>query len=133
MRPPENILILDTTLRDGEQAPGAGMTPPQKLRLAAGARQAEGCINGLGERAGNTALEEIAFIVKDNPDIYPFSLRLDLRQIAAVSAPAEELTGVPRPHSGDCRKAGFLARDGRSSGRRHQGAGNGRQKHLQRG
>jgi 2-isopropylmalate synthase len=31
---PERVIIFDTTLRDGEQAPGCGMTPPEKLRVA---------------------------------------------------------------------------------------------------
>ncbi|MGH9485700.1 MAG: hypothetical protein ACRD1F_11650, partial [Terriglobales bacterium] len=31
---PERILIFDTTLRDGEQAPGFSMTPAEKLELA---------------------------------------------------------------------------------------------------
>src|SRR5579863_676704 len=31
---PERVLIFDTTLRDGEQAPGCSMTQPEKLRVA---------------------------------------------------------------------------------------------------
>ena len=31
----DRVLIFDTTLRDGEQAPGASMTLPQKLKVAA--------------------------------------------------------------------------------------------------
>src|SRR3954470_17445276 len=31
---PEQVLIFDTTLRDGEQAPGCSMTQPEKLRVA---------------------------------------------------------------------------------------------------
>ncbi|MFA5096663.1 MAG: 2-isopropylmalate synthase, partial [Candidatus Omnitrophota bacterium] len=30
----EKIIIFDTTLRDGEQAPGASLTPPQKMEIA---------------------------------------------------------------------------------------------------
>ncbi|MCH7646933.1 MAG: hypothetical protein IH788_07025, partial [Nitrospinae bacterium] len=30
----ERIIIFDTTLRDGEQSPGASMTPDEKLRIA---------------------------------------------------------------------------------------------------
>ena len=30
----DRILVFDTTLRDGEQSPGATMTPAEKLRLA---------------------------------------------------------------------------------------------------
>src|ERR1700756_3479247 len=31
---PDQVLIFDTTLRDGEQAPGCSMTQPEKLRVA---------------------------------------------------------------------------------------------------
>src|SRR5882672_9341758 len=31
---PDQVLIFDTTLRDGEQAPGCSMTKPEKLRVA---------------------------------------------------------------------------------------------------
>src|SRR5580692_6944885 len=31
---PERVIIFDTTLRDGEQAPGCAMTQPEKLRVA---------------------------------------------------------------------------------------------------
>src|SRR5215469_3527405 len=31
---PDRVLIFDTTLRDGEQAPGCSMTQPEKLRVA---------------------------------------------------------------------------------------------------
>ena len=34
MANPDRVLIFDTTLRDGEQAPGCSMTLPEKLRVA---------------------------------------------------------------------------------------------------
>ena len=37
--------------------------------VLAGARQAEVTVNGIGERAGNTSLEEIAMIFKTHPDL----------------------------------------------------------------
>ncbi|NBD95023.1 MAG: 2-isopropylmalate synthase [Gammaproteobacteria bacterium] len=33
-RPPDQVVVFDTTLRDGEQSPGCSMTVPQKLRMA---------------------------------------------------------------------------------------------------
>ncbi|MEM7386212.1 MAG: 2-isopropylmalate synthase [Verrucomicrobiota bacterium] len=38
--------------------------------VAAGARQIEGTINGIGERAGNAALEEVVMAIRTRPDIY---------------------------------------------------------------
>src|SRR5205823_11403144 len=38
--------------------------------IQAGARQVECCINGIGERAGNAALEEVVMALKVRPDIY---------------------------------------------------------------
>ncbi|MEO7096146.1 MAG: 2-isopropylmalate synthase, partial [Polyangiales bacterium] len=31
---PDRVIVFDTTLRDGEQSPGATMTPPEKLEIA---------------------------------------------------------------------------------------------------
>ncbi len=39
--------------------------------IEAGARQVEGTINGIGERAGNAALEEVIMALQTRPDIYP--------------------------------------------------------------
>ncbi len=39
--------------------------------IQAGARQVEGTINGIGERAGNAALEEVIMALQTRPDIYP--------------------------------------------------------------
>lgn len=61
--------------------------------LAAGACQVECCMNGIGERAGNAALEEIAMAIKSSPKVYPFDFQLDTRQIKGVSELVEEYTG----------------------------------------
>ncbi|KTC86898.1 2-isopropylmalate synthase [Legionella brunensis] len=53
--------------------------------LKAGARQVECTVNGIGERAGNAALEEIVMAVKTRPDQFPFSVNVDSTQIAKVS------------------------------------------------
>lgn len=61
--------------------------------LSAGACQVECCMNGIGERAGNAALEEIAMAVKSSPNVYPFTFRLDTHQIKEVSEVVEKYTG----------------------------------------
>ncbi len=61
--------------------------------LSAGACQVECCMNGIGERAGNAALEEIAMAIKSSPKVYPFNFQLDTRQIRGVSELVEKYTG----------------------------------------
>ena len=43
--------------------------------VKAGARQIECTINGIGERAGNAALEEVVMAMKVRNDVLPFPLR----------------------------------------------------------
>ena len=50
-----------------------------------GARQIECTINGLGERAGNTALEEVVMAMRVRGDILPFDTRIDTRKIMNIS------------------------------------------------
>jgi len=60
-----------------------------------GARQVECTINGLGERAGNTALEEIVMAVRTRQDIFPCDTRIDTTQILAASKMVSGITGFP--------------------------------------
>ncbi|MGF1551096.1 MAG: 2-isopropylmalate synthase [Paracoccaceae bacterium] len=53
--------------------------------VEAGARQIECTVNGLGERAGNTALEEVVMALKVRADIMPFATGIDTRRIMAAS------------------------------------------------
>ncbi len=60
-----------------------------------GARQVECTINGLGERAGNAALEEIVMTVKTRQDVFPCDTRLDTTQIVSCSKLVSNITGFP--------------------------------------
>src|SRR6185503_19767947 len=53
--------------------------------LIGGARQVECTINGLGERAGNAALEEVVMAVRTRADQFPCTTRLDTTQIVNCS------------------------------------------------
>ncbi|MCB9973010.1 MAG: 2-isopropylmalate synthase [Rhodospirillales bacterium] len=53
--------------------------------VKAGARQIECTINGIGERAGNAALEEIVMALKVREDILPFKTNIDTTQIIKMS------------------------------------------------
>ena len=61
--------------------------------LEAGARQAHCTINGLGERAGNAALEELVMAMAVRPDCYPFSNRVDTTRLWPISRLVAEVTG----------------------------------------
>ncbi|WP_221895967.1 2-isopropylmalate synthase [Bathymodiolus japonicus methanotrophic gill symbiont] len=60
-----------------------------------GARQVECTINGLGERAGNAALEEIVMAIKTRHDVFACDTRLDTREIVTCSKLISSITGFP--------------------------------------
>ncbi|MGH8671275.1 MAG: 2-isopropylmalate synthase [Burkholderiales bacterium] len=60
-----------------------------------GARQVECTVNGLGERAGNAALEEIVMAVRTRQDIFGCDTRIDTTQIVPASRLVSGITGFP--------------------------------------
>lgn len=60
-----------------------------------GARQVECTINGLGERAGNAALEEVVMAIKTRHDVFACDTRLDTREIVTCSKLVSSITGFP--------------------------------------
>ena len=60
-----------------------------------GARQVECTINGLGERAGNAALEEIVMAVRTRQDLFQCDSTLDTTQIVTCSRLVSSITGFP--------------------------------------
>src|SRR5258707_364948 len=142
------LTIFDTTLRDGEQAPGFSLRIDEKLALArqlrtlgvdiieagfpiasdadaaavraiathvdgpviaalarchakdieraangGGARQVEGTVNGIGERAGNASLEEIVMAIRVRGDRLPYVNNIQSQEIYASSQLLTALTG----------------------------------------
>jgi len=63
--------------------------------IHAGARQIEGAINGIGERAGNTSTEEIIMAVKTREDYFGVEIGADTTQIVETSRLVSRLTGYP--------------------------------------
>ena len=61
--------------------------------MIGGARQVECTINGLGERAGNTALEEIVMAVRTRRDFFNLDTRIDTTQIVPTSRLVSQVTG----------------------------------------
>ncbi|TYB85550.1 2-isopropylmalate synthase [Oceaniovalibus sp. ACAM 378] len=73
-----------------------GMATANSLAaVAGGARQIECTINGLGERAGNTALEEVVMALKVRRDIMPWTTRVDTTKIMHISRRVAAVAGFP--------------------------------------
>ena len=60
-----------------------------------GARQIECTINGIGERAGNAALEEIVMAIKTRNDIFPYETNIDTRMLTRASKLVSTVTSFP--------------------------------------
>jgi 2-isopropylmalate synthase len=63
--------------------------------VLAGARQVECAVNGIGERAGNCSLEEIAMLVHVREDVHGLATGIVTREIARTSRMVSRLTGYP--------------------------------------
>jgi 2-isopropylmalate synthase len=67
--------------------------------IQAGVRQVECTINGIGERAGNAAMEEIVMALRTRRDVFGLDCGIDSRQIMATSRMVSETTGYPVPRN----------------------------------
>ena len=73
-----------------------GMATANSLAaVEAGARQIECTINGLGERAGNTALEEVVMAMRVRNDIMPYRTGIDTTKIMQASRLVSTVSGFP--------------------------------------
>ena len=61
--------------------------------MIGGVRQIECTINGLGERAGNTSLEEVVMAVRTRKDFFGMDTRIDATQIVPTSRIVSQITG----------------------------------------
>jgi 2-isopropylmalate synthase len=62
--------------------------------VAAGARQVECTVNGIGERAGNASLEEIVMALRVRPEQFPYDIGIDTKRLFPVSQLLTEITNV---------------------------------------
>jgi len=73
-----------------------GMATANSLTAVShGARQVECTVNGIGERAGNAALEEIVMAIKVRKDIFRLTTQVNTREIMRTSKLVRELCGMP--------------------------------------
>jgi 2-isopropylmalate synthase len=63
--------------------------------IRAGARQVEVTVNGIGERAGNTALEEVVMALRTRHAVYGLATGIDTTQIARTSRLVSNYTSIP--------------------------------------
>ncbi len=76
--------------------------------IGAGARQVECTINGIGERAGNTSLEEIVMALKVRREVLGVDTRVVTELLAPTSAALSSITGVwPQPNKAIVGKNAF--------------------------
>ncbi|MCE2456777.1 MAG: 2-isopropylmalate synthase [Dehalococcoidia bacterium] len=92
----QNVPNIDKAVMSVHCHNDLGMSVANSLAaVLAGARQVEGCINGLGERAGNAALEEIIMAIETRPDLFDVGTNIDTRQIYRTSRLVSDITGFP--------------------------------------
>lgn len=94
----ENVPSIDKVSLSTHCHDDLGMAIANSLAAVEnGATQVEGTINGIGERAGNAALEEMAVALHIRKDFYNASTRLNLQEISRSSSLVSKLTGMVVP------------------------------------
>ncbi len=92
----ENVPNIDRAILSVHCHNDLGMSVANSLAaVTVGARQIEGCINGLGERAGNASLEEVIMGIETRKELYGAGTGIDTRQIYRTSRLVSDITGFP--------------------------------------
>jgi len=93
-----NVINIDKAIISVHCHDDLGLATANSLAgVLAGAGQIECTINGIGERAGNTALEEVVMALKTRVDIYQASTNIQTTQIARISKLISNITGFAVP------------------------------------
>ena len=91
----ENVKNIDKAILSCHCHNDLGMATANSISgIVNGASQIECTINGLGERAGNTALEEVAMIIKQHPELNFFT-DINSKMLNEMSYLVSELMGMP--------------------------------------
>jgi 2-isopropylmalate synthase len=91
-----NVINIDKAIISTHCHDDLGLAVANSLSaIKAGARQIECTINGIGERAGNAALEEVVMALKTRNDIYNIDSNIDITQIARISKLVSNATSFP--------------------------------------
>ena len=90
----ENVPNIDNAVISVHCHNDLGNAAPNSIAaIMEGARQVEGCINGLGERAGNASLEEVIMTIETRGEALGVSTNIDTRQIYRTSRMVSDITG----------------------------------------
>mgnify|MGYP001759984568 FL=1 len=91
----DNVKDIDKAILSCHCHNDLGMATANSISgIINGARQIECTINGLGERAGNTALEEVVMIIKQHPDLNLFT-NINSKMLNEMSYLVSDLMGMP--------------------------------------
>jgi 2-isopropylmalate synthase len=91
----ENVPGADKTIISVHCHDDLGMATANSLAgVAGGARQVECTINGIGERAGNTSLEEVVMALRTRQDVFGVDTKIDAKQIYRTSRLVSARTGI---------------------------------------
>jgi 2-isopropylmalate synthase len=92
----ENVPNIDKAVISVHCHNDLGNAAPNSVAAVVnGARQVEGCINGLGERAGNASLEEIIMTIETRKELIGVATNIDTTQIYKTSRMVSDITGFP--------------------------------------
>lgn len=92
----ENVPSIDKAIISVHCHNDLGLATANSLAaVRAGARQVEVTVNGIGERAGNTSLEEVVMAINTRKDFFGLTTNVDTRQIYRASRLVSNLTGMP--------------------------------------
>lgn len=91
----ENVPLVEKVLLSTHCHNDLGMATANSMAaIYAGVDQIEGTINGIGERAGNTALEEIALALETRQDLYQATSSIVLKEISKTSKLVSQFSGM---------------------------------------
>jgi len=110
----ENVSNIDKSVISVHCHNDLGLAVSNSLSaIVNGARQIECTINGIGERAGNAALEEIVMCLKTRGDKLPFYSDVDTKKITLISHLVSTVTGFPvQPNKAIVGKNAFAHESG---------------------
>ncbi len=93
----ERVPGIDNVVLSAHCHNDLGMATANTLAaIKAGARQIEVTINGLGERAGNAAMEEVVMALRTRPEIFGnVDTRINAQELLATSQLVSQVTGIP--------------------------------------